>query len=124
MKHKFFFLIAACSTALSGYAQTWEEMTDEQKLMKLKTFRAENQKYMKDSLKLTSTQINDVDNINLCYLSTLDRIVRYGKTEENKQKVADAVSEARWLQIDAIIGEEKHNKYSAYLERRIAQLKK
>ena len=124
MKQKLILLAAVFFMTLVSYAQKWEEMNDEQKLMKLKTFRAENQKYMKDSLKLTATQINDVDNINLCYLSTLDRIVRYGKDDDTKQKLADAVSEARWVQIDAIMGVEKHNKYSAYLERRIAKLKK
>jgi len=124
MKQKLILLAAVFFMTLVSHAQKWEEMSDEQKLMKLKTFRAENQKYMKDSLKLTATQINDVDNINLCYLSTLDRIVRYGKDDDTKQKLADAVSEARWAQIDVIMGEEKQNKYSAYLERRIAKLKK
>ena len=124
MRPRLIFLLALCLVAFNSYAQKWDELNDEQKLMKLKTFRAENQKYMKDSLKLTSTQINDIDNINVCYLSTLDRIVRYGKDDERKEKLAEAVSEARWVQIDAIIGEEKHNKYAAYLEKRIAQLKK
>ena len=124
MKHKLILLMAICLVALTGYAQKWAELSDEQKLMKLKTFRAENQKYMKDSLKLTPTQINDIDNINLCYLATLDRIVRYGKDDERKEELAEAVSKARWVQIDAIIGEEKHDKYAAYLERRIAKLKK
>jgi hypothetical protein len=124
MKQKLILLVAVCLVAFAGYAQKWEELSDEQKLMKLKTFRTENQKYMKDSLKLTPTQINDIDNINLCYLATLDRIMRYGKDDQRKEELAEAVSKARWVQIDVIIGEEKHDKYAAYLERRIAQLKK
>ena len=124
MKRAILLIAVGLVTAISVHAQKWEELSDEQKLMKLKSFRAENQKYMKDSLKLTQTQMNDVDNINVCYLATLDRIVRYGKDDARKEELAEAVSEARWAQLDVIMGKEKHEQYSAYLQRRIEKLQK
>ena len=124
MKHSILFCMILFFTAITGNAQKWEELSDEQKLMKLKTFAADNQKFMKDSLKLTKTQIDDVGNINLCYLATLDRIVRYGKDDERKEELAEAVSEARWAQLDAIMGKEKHEQYSAYLKRKIEKMQK
>jgi len=113
-------LIAICFLcATVTNAQKWEELSDEQKLSKLKSFRAENQKYMKDSLRLTPVQMNDIDNLNLCFLSTLDRIGRYAKEEQTKEEYADALWEVRWAQMDAIIGKEKHERYAAYIKRKI-----
>jgi hypothetical protein len=105
-------------------AQKWSDMTDEQKEMKLKSFRAENQKYLKDSLGMSQTQITDIDNVNICYLSTLDRIDRYAKDDASKEQYADAVSKGRWAQLDAIMGADKHDQYAAYLKRKIEAAKK
>src|SRR5262245_11540873 len=99
--------------------QKWSDLTDEEKMMKLKTFRAENQKFLKDSLKLTQTQMTDIDNVNICYLSTLDRINRYVKDDASKQKYAETISKGRWAQMDAIMGVDNHNKYAAYLKKKI-----
>ena len=115
------FLIAICLfCATVTNAQKWEDLSDEQKLSKLRTFRAGNQKYLKDSLKLTATQISDLDNLNLCFLSTLDRIDRYAKDDQTKEEYADALWEVRWAQVDAIMGKDKHEKYAAYIKRQIA----
>ena len=116
-------LMAFCLFAVTfTHAQKkWEDLSDEQKLAKLKTFRAENQKYLKDTLKLTQTQIGDLDNLNLCFLSTLDRIDRYAKSEEAKEEYANALWEVRWAQVDAIMGKQKHEKYAAYIKRKIMQ---
>ncbi len=119
MKTKIFFIVTALLTAIVTNAQKWNELTDEKKLAKLESFRADNQKYMKDSLKLSKTQMTDLDNLNLCFLSTLDRIDRYAKDDANKEKYAEALWEVRWAQVDAIIGKEKHEKYAAYLKRKI-----
>ena len=102
-------------------AQKWEDLSDEQKLSKLRTFRAGNQKYLKDSLRLTATQISDLDNLNLCFLSTLDRIERYAKDQQAKDEYGEALWEVRWAQVDAIMGKDKHEKYAAYIKRQIAQ---
>ena len=107
--------VLACMTMISVSAQNWKDLTQEQKIMKAKEFRADNQKYLKTTLGMTQTQLDDIDNVNLCYLSTLDRISRYGKDEANKDKVAEAVSKARWAQLDVIMGADKHKQYAEYI---------
>ena len=119
MKKTIFFMIVCLVAFTKLSAQTWDELTDEQKVMKVKNFRADSQKYLKEKLGMSATQINDIDNVNLCYLSMLDRIDRYGKTEENKEKVAQAATEARSIQLDIIMGEEKHKQYHEYLAEKI-----
>jgi len=119
MRTKIFFIVTALLTTIVTNAQKWDELTDEKKLAKLESFRADNQKYQKDSLKLTATQMTDLDNLNLCFLSTLDRIDRYTKDNATKEKYAEALWEVRWAQVDAIMGKEKHSKYAAYLKRKI-----
>jgi len=119
MKKTILFMIV-CLVALTKLnAQTWAELTEEQKVMKLKSFRADNQKFLKEKLGMSATQLNDIDNVNICYLSMLDRINRYGKTEENKTKVAEAATEARSIQLDIIMGEEKHKKFTEYVTEKI-----
>ena len=113
-------LVAATTTC----AQKWSELTDEQKVMKLKAFRADNQKYLKNTLGMTPTQLDDIDNVNACFLGTLDRINRYVKTDADKQKYAEAVNKARWAQIDAIMGADKHKKYAEYLKAKIEKATK
>ena len=103
------------------HAQKWDALSEEQKLTKLKSFRAENQQYLKDSLQLSQTQITDIDNLNLCFLSTLDRVDRYAKDDKTKEEYADALWDVRWAQVDAIMGKEKHEKYATYMKRKIAQ---
>ena len=73
-------------------AQKWSDMTDEQKMMQLKSFRADNQNYLKNTLGMTEQQMTDIDNVNICYLSTLDRISRYAKDDATKEKYADALA--------------------------------
>lgn len=120
MKSKILLAILCLVCISKIQAQTkWEQLSDEQKLEKLKSFRAENQKYLKDTLKLTATQMTDLDNINVCFLSTLDRIDRYGKVQANKEKYAEALWQVRWAQVDAIMGKEKHEKYAAYIKKKI-----
>ena len=102
--------------AAAASAQKWSDLTDEQKLMKLKSFRADNQSYLKNTLGMTQQQMTDIDNVNICYLSTLDRISRYAKDDATKEKYADAISQGRWAQLDAIMGADKHEQYSKYLK--------
>jgi hypothetical protein len=100
-------------------AQKWSDLTQEEKVMKLKEFRADNQKYLKDSLGMSQAQMDDIDNVNICYLSTLDRIDRYGKDQATKEKYAKAITDARWAQMDAIMGADKHKQYAMYLKGKI-----
>ena len=109
-------LMMVCFMAAAASAQKWSDLTDEQKMMKLKSFRADNQNYPKNTLGMTQQQMTDIDNVNICYLSTLDRISRYAKDDATKEKYADAISQGRWAQLDAIMGADKHEQYSKYLK--------
>jgi len=123
MKRTTFFMVICLIAATAVRSQKWSDLSDEQKEMKLKSFRDANQKYLKDSLHLTQTQMTDLDNVNVCFLSTLDRIDRYVKSDEDKEKYADAVWNARWAQVDAIMGKDKHEQYAAYMKRKIEAAK-
>ena len=107
-----------CAAAFSSVQaqKKWDELTDDQKIEKLKAFRADNQKYLKTELGMTPTQLDDIDNVNICYLATLDRIERYSKDGAKKDEYAEAVTAARSAQLDAIMGADKHEQYSKYLK--------
>ena len=121
MKKSIFLVLAMLVIIAIGKAQKWSDLTAEQKQMKLEAFRADNQKFMKDSLGLSQTQLDDIDNVNICYLSTLDRIDRYGKTDAAKENYAKSVTGARSAQLDAIMGPEKRKRFQAFVQ---AKLKK
>jgi len=112
---------SVCLLAITAvHAQKWSELTEEQKMMKVKSFREDNQKYLKTTLGMTQTQLTDIDNVNLCFLSTLDRIDRYSKKDDaTKEKYADALWEVRGAQLDAIMGPEKHKKFAEYLKAKV-----
>jgi len=112
-------LMIVCVIAAIANAQKWSELSDEQKIMKLKSFRADNQNYLKNTLGMTQQQMTDIDNVNICYLSTLDRISRYAKDDAAREKYADAISQGRWAQLDAIMGADKHEQYAKYLKDKI-----
>src|SRR5215471_14050625 len=96
---------AVCLAAMTAvHAQKWDELTEEQKMSKLKSFREDNQNYLKSKLGMTAKQLEDIDNVNVCFLSTLDRVERYAKDDATKEKCADALWEARSAQLDAIMG--------------------
>lgn len=116
-------MILFCAGAVNAQQKKWSDLSNEEKQMKLKAFIEDNHKYMKDSLKLSADQISDVDNVNVCYLSTLDRINRYGKTDANKEKFASASTEARSAQLDAIMGVDKRKKFMAYVEAKLKKAK-
>ena len=97
------------------HAQTWDDLSKEEKMMKAKKFVADNHNYMRNTLELTDDQIDDVDNVNACYLSTLDRINRYAQTDETKMEAAKAVTAARSVQLDAIMGTDKRDQFMEYV---------
>ena len=112
---KVIFLMVMCFVAITANAQKWSELSKEQKAMQLQTFRDDNQNYLKNTLGLNQGQLDDVDNVNVCFLSTLDRIDRYGKDDASKEKYAKSAISARSAQLDAIMGAEKHKKFSEYV---------
>jgi hypothetical protein len=123
MKKTIVLLFICFVAVVAAKAQKWEELSDEQKVSKLKDFRADNQKYLKNTLGMTQTQMDDIDNVNICYLSTLDRIKRYAKTDEAKEQLAEALTDARSKQLDAIMGADKRAKYMEYIKGKIEKAK-
>jgi hypothetical protein len=121
MKRILILLVISISLAGVANAQKWADLSNEQKMSKLQDFRADNQKYMKETLGLTDDQRTDVDNVNLCFLSTLDLIDRYGKDDAAKEKYAKSAVNARNAQLDAIMGADKRKQFQDYV---IEKLKK
>lgn len=119
MKKVIFIFALMIGAMCSVNAQSWDQLSDEQMLMKAKDFRADNQKYLKETLGLSVEQCEDIDNVNLCFLSTLDRIDRYGKTDEDKKKYAKGLTQSRSAQLDAIMGVDKRKQYIAYIEEKL-----
>jgi hypothetical protein len=114
-KYLMLVLIGLFAIGGTASAQKWEELSNEQKMSKIQGFREDNQKYLK-SLGLTDDQLNDVDNVNICFLSTLDRIDRYGGDDASKKKYAKSAIAARSAQLDAIIGADKRKQYIEYVK--------
>ena len=113
---KVIFLMVMCFVAITANAQKWSELSKEQKAMQAQAFRDDNQNYLKTTLGLNQGQLDDVDNVNICFLSTLDRIDRYGKDDASKEKYAKSATSARSAQLDAIMGAEKHKKFGEYVK--------
>jgi hypothetical protein len=121
MKKLTFLLILVVLSAGTANAQKWADLSNEQKISKLQDFRDDNQKYLKETLKMTDDQRTDIDNVNLCFLSTLDLIDRYGKDDAAKEKYAKSAVNARNAQLDAIMGTEKRKQFQDYV---VSKLKK
>jgi hypothetical protein len=121
MKKIILVLLVCITSATVVNAQKWNDLSDEQKMMQAKGFREDNQKYLKSKLGLSEDQVTDVDNVNLCFIGTLDRIDRYGKDAAAKEKYAKTAVQARTAQLDAIMGPEKRKQFQDYVT---AKLKK
>jgi hypothetical protein len=119
MRKTILFILGCFITLAAVKAQKWNELTDEQKVMKAKEFRADNQKYLKTTLGMTQQQLKDIDNVNLCSLGAFDRISRYGKDDASKEQYAEVLIATRYAQLDAIMGPEKHKQYSEYIKGKI-----
>jgi len=111
-----FLFIAIAGISIQSKAQKWSDLTEEQKIMQVQSFRDDNQNYLKNTLKLSEEQTSDIDAVNICYLSTLDRIQRYGKTDADKEKYAKSITASRSAQLDAIMGVENRKKYQQYVQ--------
>ncbi len=123
MKSRILLLLIGLVALTATQGQKWSQLSDEEKLMKLKDFRADNQNYLKNTLGMNQTQMDDIDNVNVCCLATLDRIDRYGKDQATKEKYAKAIADARNAQLDVIMGKDKHKKYSDYIGEKLKKLK-
>ena len=102
-------------------AQSWDQLTEEEKIEKLQSFKEDNQKYMRETLKLSEDQISDVENTNICAFSSLDRIATYGKDDAEKKKYAKSLIKYREKMIQAIMGQEKFEKFQTYVNAKLQQ---
>ena len=118
MKRIFFLLMLAVVCTTATQAQKWQDLSNEQKLMKAKEFRQESQDYLK-KLGLSEDQLADMDDVNLCYLTTLGRIDRYGKDDNAKLNYAKSATKARATQMDAIMGPDRRAKYQKFISDKI-----
>jgi hypothetical protein len=116
-----FFFVSMLGTVTTLSAQKWEDLSKEQKMGKVKEFRDDNQAYLK-SLGLNEEQLSDIDNVNICFLSTLDRIDRYGGDDASKKKYAKTALGSRSAQLDAIMGADKRKQYIAYVQEKLSKV--
>jgi hypothetical protein len=121
MKKLMILFVICFVTAGAVNGQKWTDLTDEQKNMKLQEFRDDNQNYLKNTLKMTEQQRADIDAVNLCFLSQLDLIDRYGKDDAGKEKAAKTAVQARNSLLDGIMGADNRKKFQEYVQ---AKLKK
>lgn len=122
MKKLCFLLLVVSATTGAIAQQKWSDLSKEEKLMKVQSFRDDNQQYLKDKLAMSPEQLDDIDNVNICYLSTLDRIDRYGKDDAAKEKYAKAITSARSAQLDAIMGADKRKQYVEYVQGKLKKV--
>lgn len=108
---------------LANAQKKWEDLSKEEKMSKLESFRKDNQNYLKNTLGMSDTQLEDIDNVNLCFLSSLDRVDRYVKTDADKEKYAKALVKARGAQLDGIMGVEKRKKFMEYVNEKVKKAK-
>jgi len=118
---KMILMLLVMMAATSTQAQKWEDLSAEQVMEKAKGFREDNQKYLKEKLKMTEDQVIDIDNTNVCFLASMERINTYGKDKATKEKWAKTAVQARQAQMDMIMGPEKRKQYMDYVT---AKLKK
>lgn len=119
MRKLIFIIAIVLGFASSAYAQKWKDLSEEQKWAKVKEFREDNQKYMKSTLGLTDQQMEDVDMVNACFLTNLDLVERYGKTDAAKEKYAGDLVKARNTALDAIMGTDTRKKFQAYVKSKL-----
>lgn len=97
------------------WQQTWSEMSKEEKMMKMKSFHDENQKFLKDSLGMTSTQLKAIDSVNSVFMKGLKGIESGSGTDDEKFAKAQVIAKQRSEGLDTIMGEDKHHRFTQYV---------
>jgi|688.fasta_scaffold110566_3 hypothetical protein len=98
-----------------------DEVTAEQKLMKAKEFREDNQKYLK-SLGMDDDQMIDIDNVNSCHSYTLERISHYATDKGAQKKHLDMAKANHRAQLDLIMGAKNREKYEKYVTEKVRKM--
>src|SRR6185295_10447790 len=119
MKKQMFLLVLMTSISMVSFAQTWQqtwsEMSKEEKMEKMRSYRDDNQKFLKDSLGMTKTQLKSIDSVNSDYLKGLNKIEKSPASDDEKLAKAQELSKKRAVDLDNIMGEEKHRKFTLYI---------
>ncbi len=110
-------LITSFSVVSFGqtWQQTWSEMSKEEKMMKMKSFRADNQKFLKDSLGMTDYQLKLIDSVNKIYLGGIKQIQSSTAPDDVKLGKAKGITKHRSDELDIIMGVAKHQRFTQYL---------
>ena len=112
--------VIAFGTSLAQQ-QGIDQLTSEQKLMKAKEFREDNQKYLK-SLGMGDDQLIDIDNVTSCHAFTVERISHYAKDKSAQKKHLDMAISNRQAQLDLIMGAGNRQKYEKYLAEKVRNI--
>ncbi len=83
--------------------------------MKLSSFRDDNQKFLKDSLGMTSTQLKSIDSVNSIFMKGLKGIESGPGTDDEKYAKANGIAKTRGEALDKIMGEDKHHRFTQYV---------
>jgi hypothetical protein len=121
MKKILVLILVASTFSAAVNAQKWSDLSAEQKMAQAKGFREDNQKFLKEKLGMSEDQVIDIDNTNVCFLASMERINAYGKDKATKEKWAKTAVQARQAQMDMIMGADKRKQYMDYVT---AKLKK
>ena len=97
------------------WQQTWSEMSKEEKMAKVNSFRADNQKFLKDSLGMTSTQLKEIDSLNVVFFKEMKLIERSPDSDDDKLAKAKELAVKRGAELDRIMGEDKHHRFTQYM---------
>jgi DNA-directed RNA polymerase sigma subunit (sigma70/sigma32) len=119
MKKALITLVLVTGICMGSFAQTWQEtwsdMSKEEKMAKLKSFRDENQAYLKDSLGMTAKQLKSIDSVNSIFLKGVNQLEGSSGSDDEKLAKAKILAQTRGDNLDMIMGADKRKKFSQYL---------
>jgi len=119
MKKEMFLLVLITGISLGTFAQTWQEtwnnMSKEEKMMKMRSFRDANQKFLKDSLGMTSDQLKSIDTTNSNFMKEMRQIEKSNESDDQKLAKAKTLASNRSIELDNIMGKEKHDRFKQYM---------
>jgi len=119
MKKGMFLLVLITGISLGTFAQTWQEtwnnMSKEEKMMKMRSFRDANQKFLTDSLGMTSDQLKSIDTTNSNFMKEMRQIEKSNESDDQKLAKAKTLASNRSIELDNIMGKEKHDRFKQYM---------
>jgi len=119
MKKGMFLLVLITGISLGTFAQTWQEtwnnMSKEEKMMKMRSFRDANQKFLKDSLGMTSDQLKSIDTTNSNFMKEMRQIEKSNESDDQKLAKAKTLASNRSIELDNIMRKEKHDRFKQYM---------